>query len=155
MNAITYALKTAGVKTPSQCERLWRAVKDYPDCTATQLASRVGISTASTSSQLSKMVERGMLETSTIRVKRRAGGLGGYADREVKTYWIHPRMKGEYELLPAPKKAQQSSAPAAATLPAPTPPPAPPAASTDIDHLTLGQARELYTTLHKLFGDRA
>ena len=92
------------------------------------------------------------MDTQQLRVK---GPRGSWIVRKVAVFTVDPRMNGEYEMRPAPLKPKA----AVITLaPEPkasiTPAPAPTAPKTDIDHLTLGEARSLYDALHQLFGAR-
>ena len=154
MNAITHALKIAGVRTPTQPERIWRVIKDNPGITSSRVAEITGVPHNNTSSLAKTMVDRGMLtmDTQQLRVK---GPRGSWIVRKVAVFTVDPRMNGEYEMHPAPLKPKA----AVITLaPEPkasiTPAPAPTAPKTDIDHLTLGEARSLYDALHQLFGAR-
>lgn len=156
MNAITLALKTAGMPLPTQTERLWRIIKDHPGLTAVALSPKVGLKVANVSSICGLMVKRGMLVTDTVPLRVRSGH--GYCVRDVLVYRVHHRMGGEYDLLPMPAKPKcekvTNATPIAAAKPIPVSDPAP-ATTPDIDHLTLAQARNLYNVLHKLFGERA
>lgn len=166
MNTITHAFKVAGVRTPTQSERIWRAIKDNPGITAARAATATGIKHNNASSLASAMVDRGMLiqNSQQLRVK---GPRGSWIVRKVATYTVDPRMDGKYELLPPPVKPK-----AAVITRAPEPEKsqysdvvsgggmdprrdaqvAKP--TTSIDHLTLGEARSLYDALHQLFGAR-
>jgi hypothetical protein len=166
MNAITHALKIAGVRTPTQPERVWYVIKDNPGITSSRVAQTTGLKHNNVSSLASTMVSRGMLiqNAQQLRVK---GPRGSWIVRKVATYTVDPRMNGEYEMLPAPAKPkaavitpapefaefEMSRRSQAACIPAPVAPPA--KAKTNIDHLTLGEARSLYDALHQLFGARA
>lgn len=157
MNAITLALKEAGVKVPPVSERIWRLIKDQPGLSARQVIDKLGIKEASGSSILHQLTARGMLETKSMSVMRRIPA-GGTAPRRVKTFYVNPRMGGEYELLPLPKKGSKVTQLSVTKREcvAPTPPVTceTTAGAPDIDHLTLGQARNLYNVLHQLFGER-
>lgn len=157
MNAITLALKTAGVKVPPVSERIWRLVKDHPGLSARQVIDKLSLKEASCSSILHQLTARGMLETKSISVMRRIPA-GGTAPRRVKTFYVNPRMGGEYELLPLPKKdakvTQLSVAKRECVAPATPVTCETKTGAPDIDHLTLAQARELYKVLHQLFGER-
>jgi len=161
MNAITHALKIAGVRTPTQSERVWRTIKDNPGITSSRVAQTTGLNHNNVSSLACTMVSRGMLiqNAQQLRVK---GPRGSWIVRKVATYTVDPRMNGEYEMLPAPAK------PKAAVISAPKPAQYSDVVSdggmdprnaahkpkTNIDHLTLGEARSLYDMLHQLFGAR-
>lgn len=155
MNAITHALKLAGVRTPTQPERIWRVIKDHPGITSSRVAEITGVPHNNTSSLAKTMVDRGMLtmDTQQLRVK---GPRGSWIVRKVAVFTVDPRMNGEYEMRPAPLKPKAAVtfvAPKAAVTPAKEPA-APATPKTNIDHLTLGEARSLYDALHQLFGAR-
>lgn len=155
MNAMTRALKTSGLQLPTQNERIWRTIKDHPGLTAVALAPKVGIKVVNVSSLCGAMVKRGMLEVRKEPLRVRSGL--GFHMRNVLVYRVHPRMES-YELLPLPlpqdKKAKVANVTPTHTAKQVTnvtaERPAP-----DVDHLTLGQARELYKVLHQLFGGGA
>jgi len=89
MNAITQAFVAAGVKLPTQSERLWRVVKDHPGCHSTKAAKITGISEANTSSLLGAMARRDMLITSTTQM-RVPGPRGSMITRAILTYTVQP-----------------------------------------------------------------
>lgn len=151
--AMTEALRKANLPVPSKSERVWRFINDHPGLVATQIAQRLGMQRTTVSSLLSDLVQRGMLITGTTEKKLRLGR--GFGSRTLLTFSVHPRMGGQYEILPMPKKLPSAPTP---TTPTPTPTPTTPTTTTaapDIEHLTLAQARELYTVLHQLFGARS
>lgn len=153
---MTNALISAGVPLPTQRERLWRLVKDSPGRTAKSVALQSGEPHNSTSSILSGMVARGMLQEKLLPLRVKAGR--GTAVRKVTHYWA---LGSTYELLPPPRKEGKKAA-TLALVPAPTAPsaqacaaapaPAPPPDMTlDIEHLTIGEARSLYLKLKGMF----
>ena len=175
MNQITQAFLAAGAKLPSQSERLWRIIKDNPRITSSRARDLAKLANSGTTSLLSQMMDRGMVIVE--KEPKRMPGLRGTVTRMVNLYSVHPLMNGEYELLPAPVKAKKPAAkvvpikePAdrwvrragelvaafdespAAVISKPEPPPVDP--GINIDKLTLGQARRLYSELHQLFGGR-
>lgn len=64
MNAMTQALQEAGVKTPSQMQRVWTALHDTKlthGMSAKQVAAATGIASGNVSGVLTDMVSRGMV----------------------------------------------------------------------------------------------
>jgi biotin operon repressor len=106
MNAMTQALKTAGVKTPSQYQRIWQWLKDNGPNSVKTLASELKIADTSVAAAITDMKRRGMVIAKPqvdARGKRMA-------------MW-YEAVGREYELLPLPKKAAPAAT--AATAPAP------------------------------------
>jgi len=109
MNSMTTALATAGVALPSQSERLWKIIKDYPGISARSAAEKARVPTTSASALLCKMQERGMV---MVKEERRRMLIGrGYGQRWIKTFTIARGMT-QYELLPEPVKSAAKSEPA-------------------------------------------
>lgn len=159
MTAIEHALQTAGVKLPSQKERLWRVIKDNPGIIASRAAAICKIPASSAAALAGDMVKRGML-TETKQATRMAGPRGSFVMRNVNTYTVHPRMDGFYEDLPLPKKPKAAK-PTPAPAPEPKPTPKEPTLAertevpgVNVDSLTVAQARALYAALHKMFGGK-
>jgi len=155
VNAMTLAIKNAGIPVKSQTERLWLMCKDHPGSTSNSLAQKTGVSEGNASSVLSQMVNRGMLVAGSVAM-RVPGPRGVAILRNVKTYTVDPRMGGRYEALPYPPKRVKEVAPATVITPPESPSTASHAAgnvtSPTIGHLTIAEAHALYTQLHLLFG---
>lgn len=106
MNSMTTALATAGVALPSQMERLWKIIKDYPGISAKSAGEKAHIPMNSASSLICKMQDRGMV---VVKEERRRMMIGrGYGQRWIKTFTIARGMT-EYELLPEPAKGVAKS----------------------------------------------
>lgn len=106
MNAMTQALKTAGVKTPSQYQRIWQWLKDNGPNSVKTLASALNIPPPSATAAVQELRQRGMVIAKPqvdARGKRMA-------------MW-YEAVGREYELLPLPKKAAPAAA--ATTVAAP------------------------------------
>lgn len=98
MNAMTNAMKEAGVKTPSIMYRVWNWLKDHPEKTVEDITTALG-SSYNLNGQVSEMYKRGML--TVYKDKSRKTGLRGVAYM-VKRYSVaNPK---QYELLPLPKR---------------------------------------------------
>ncbi len=98
MNAMTTAMREAGVKTPSVMYRIWNWLKDHPEKTAEDITKALGMN-YSVQTQLLDMTRRGML--TVYKDKSRKTGIGGI-EYMVQRYSVV--NKGKYELLPKPKK---------------------------------------------------
>lgn len=99
MNAMTQALKTAGVKTPSQYQRIWQWLKDNGPNSVKTLASELNIPRPSATAAMQDLKQRGMVIARpqvTVRGTRMAA-------------W-YEAVGREYELLPLPKKAPAPAA---------------------------------------------
>jgi len=163
MNAMTSALAAAGVKLPSQMERVWRMLKDNPNRTAKAVAAQTGIPLTSVSSICSKMELRGMMRhTERQEVSRGKNGLS-YG----RTVYYFTPIGDEFELLPMPPKpkkdpvtpsaarlfsqmrAEVDAMPVAAPIPAPVPRPAP---KYDVESMTISEARTMWNHLNQFFG---
>lgn len=143
MNTIETALIKAGVPVPGRAERVWLAVKDTPGVCARELAKRFNgsLSRAAISRLLYDMEQRGMVYgEDTQRGSPRKRSKVYYTDLDA--YKLLPRLAKETPLAsPAPKMPDDT-----------TPSPQPKACHIDLDSMTIAQARELYMTLHKMFG---
>lgn len=110
MNAMTSALKEAGVKTPTVMYRIWNWLKDHPEKTAEDITKALGMS-YNIQTQLLGMERRNMLKV--YKDKSRKTGIKGI-EYMVKRYSVvNPN---EYVLLPMPSvktpKAKNVTAPA-------------------------------------------
>lgn len=97
MNAMTEALQTAGVKLPSQTERVWKLVYDFPGSNARTLAAKANMPIGSVHVALNTLKKREMVR-STIQREKRRGGLG-VVNRDVSIFYAWPGMT-KYELKP-------------------------------------------------------
>jgi len=129
MNALSIALKTAGVKTPPQTQRIWTFLHDSPRALvgipSKEIGKTLGIGNSSVSSLLSDMARRGMVTYT--------------ADGNLRRY---KAVGAEYELRPL-----AAGKPAAAVTVVPVAAPA----KIDLDSLTVREARELYNQLKRMF----
>lgn len=118
---------------PTIKERIFTIVKDNPGVTQRELATRLkDVAEGSIASQVHDLVARGVLFTKHAgKVKNGRALLSIYTDLD------------RYELMPVPKAA-----------PAVVAKPVAPEFSVQaiIDPLTMGQARQLYKELHRIFG---
>ena len=140
MNAMTHALQAAGVKTPTQAQRVWQAIKDSPrgqayGLTAADIAAATKIDISSIYSVMHMMLRRDMVSAT------RADGVYRYT-----------AVGNTYELKPAKRKVQ--------IVPIPSPALAMPYTvvqatknphGVDLDKLTLGQIKALLADIQALF----
>jgi hypothetical protein len=97
MNAVTLALKTAGVVVPSVMKRVWMFLKDKPGQSAKAVDSVLKLGTVSLSKALWDLERRGMV---TVKpVPKRIHTVTGSRIYSVKEY---SAVGAEYELLPVP-----------------------------------------------------
>lgn len=169
MPTIQEGLKSALAQTPagklllkSFKEQLWTYIKDHPGVKATALPS---VFKRDTHQAVSNMKARGMLIYTKAAVHRSHQGKAGF------TLTVNPKMQGVFELWPEPLKPEKQKQtvtltiaphqPADIPIPQPTlemPTDIPPIAPvglkslTDIEHLTIKEARTLYMKLHSIFG---
>ena len=163
MTDLHIALKAAGVKLPSQLERIWVWLKDHQPQSARQIEITLKIPQAS--SILSQMETRRMV--SSVKELDRSSGF------TTKRFSVVGRT---YELLPKPKKTPfKAAAPAAPVINILDLKPGPimqapqivsidtrapwqiftPAAPLDLDALTIAEARALYIRLASMFKGEA
>lgn len=143
MNAMTEALKTAGVPLPSIAQILWKAIKESQGVTRTELGKRLShINPNSVNSRLHDLQKRGMVYTKKIKF------------RNTYTNAYYTDM-GEFRMLPhVTTKPESGSEPKPEARPRPqtsTPAPTPPSRSFDLDTMTVGEARALYAQLKRMF----
>lgn len=96
MNAMAQALHAAGVKTPSQMQRIWTALRDThrtPGMTSADVMKATGIQMGNVSSILTDMKARGMV--SVVREPRIPTPLAG-----PKTVMYYKAVGLTYELKP-------------------------------------------------------
>jgi len=144
MNAMTEALKTAGVPLPSIAQILWKAIKESQGITRVELSKRLShINPNSVNSRLHDLQKRGMVYTKKINF------------RNTYTNAYYTDM-GEFRMLPhVTTKPESGSEPKPEARPRPqtsTPAPTPPSRSFDLDTMTVGEARALYAQLKRMFG---
>jgi len=144
MNAMTEALKTAGVPLPSIAQILWKAIKESQGITRTELGKRLShINPNSVNSRLHDLQKRGMVYTKKIK----------FRDTYTNAYYTD---MGEFRMLPhvtTKPESESEPKPEARTKPqASTPAPTPPSRSFDLDTMTVGEARALYAQLKRMFG---
>lgn len=105
MNAMTNALKEAGMKTPTVMYRIWNWLKDHPEKTAEDVTKALGM-TYSVQTQLLDMERRGMLKVYSDVSRKR--GLGG-VEYKIKRYSVTNTSR--YELLPRVKQVVRAELP--------------------------------------------
>lgn len=142
MNAMTEALVQAGVKLPPVKERLWRHIKDNPGITRAELRKVFSaIPEGTFHGQLWKLLQSGTVFTRTEYINgRRRDRL--YTDLDVYVRPTVRRSVGEDKqpAAPAPPDGQCDAVSQRPSLDA------------LLDSLTVGEARELYQKLKKMFG---
>lgn len=105
MNAMTQALKTAGVKTPSNNQRIWQWLKDNGMHTVDAVSKALGIKSQSAAAAMNDLLTRGMV----AKHKRVDARLSPLASN-------YEALGREYELLPRPvTKAAKPRNPKVAT----------------------------------------
>lgn len=102
MNQMTNAIKEAGIPIPPANKRIWLWVKDHPEKCSADIAKALGMKPSNVSALLGDMFKRDMLKI--IKLPRRVNTGYGATEMMVMHYSVHPKMRGEYELLPLPKK---------------------------------------------------
>lgn len=144
MNAMTEALKTAGVPLPSIAQILWKVIKESQGITRTELGKRLShINPNSVNSRLHDLQKRGMAYTRKIKF-RNAYANAYYTDMDEFRMLPHVTTKPESGSEPKPEARPKPQA----STPAPTPP----SRSFDLDTMTVGEARALYAQLKRMFG---
>lgn len=142
MNAMTEALKTAGVPLPSIAQILWKVIKESQGITRTELGKRLShINPNSFNSRLHDLQKREMIYTRKIKF-RNAYANAYYTDMDEFRMLPHVTTKPESEPKPEARPKPQASTPA----------PTPPSRSFDLDTMTVGEARALYAQLKRMFG---
>lgn len=142
MNAMTEAFVQAGVKLPPVRERLWRHIKDNPGIYRKELrAAFSALPEGTFSGQLWALLNAGQVyeRDEFVAGKRRARL---YTDMEVYVRPAVRRSVGEDKqpAAPAPLDGQCDTVSQRPSLDA------------LLDSLTVGEARELYQKLKKMFG---
>lgn len=155
MNAMTLAIKSAGLPVPTVKERLWRALKETPGQTAREMVARMrNVPHGTINSQLSGMEADGLLRSSMVTSKGPRGQAKAYY--ALGDTWTRPPRKARAVKLRT--QGNTNVAPGAVTTHAANPPApgnVPATDATSIGHLTIAQAHSLYTQLHQLFGAKA
>ena len=151
MNSIGNAMKNAGVKIPSQMERIWNWLTDHPNQTAQEVAKALKF--PGTSSLIAQMQRRNMLLISYDDCRLKGQKVKRFKPI-TKTYILLPQSK---ETLGQRKKIVS----AAVSTHIPTPLQTPqvtiatlktPAFAWNVEAMTIADARALYLQLHKMFG---
>ena len=159
-------MRKAGMVLPSLNARIWRLLKDKPMQTSSTLAMTLRDSHKNISSVVGLLVKRKNVQATMVELRVASGN--GPVMRKVAHY---SALGEKWELLPMPlefrkpKKKERLAVEAAklaegcavgevlteqGALPSTPTPPAP--SFTNIDHLTILEARKLYKQLHKMFG---
>ena len=140
MNDITQALQKAGVKIPSQNQRIWTYLKDFGPHTVRDIAAETKIAEASVQSAITVMVKGKMLE----KIER-------VNHKGVRIHNHYGAIGKQFERLPAPVRRGD----AAPTENAADAPGAPAAPEFNPAHLladcTLSQMRQVYSFLGRMF----
>ena len=148
MNDITIALKTAGVKLPSQMKRIWTYIKDHPNTTRDTLGKALNLPAGNISSLLTQMLNRKMITRTEDSRRIMRSGISKF-----ETVWVYNTDMGEYEILPVCKKKAEPARSAPGPVLHVTPPPVPALLTTrNIPDMKLSDARDLYLELKKYFG---
>lgn len=157
MPAMKDALNEAGITVPLN-KRVWLWLKDHPKKGSGDIANALNAPDGAVATQVKDMTERRMLTRTEEPRRLRGGGRGGgtrFVERYVGIYEVNPMMRGEFELLPKPKKTPASEKatrdiPAGVVdkIPKATPTWTP---ETAVTGLSLTQCRELFNYLHKIF----
>ena len=158
MNAISTALKDAGVKLPPLNKRVWLWLHDHPGKTAKEIAVALNAKYSDTATQLNSMNNRGMVErVETVKQQRGQG--------ERSRAYVYTTKGNRYELRPL-KKVQKVKADTRPFVVVPNPifttvPSAAPGVTTtaappttkgfDIEACTLRELRAMYVQLKELF----
>jgi hypothetical protein len=169
------AIEKAGMRIPPLKERVWLHLKEHP-CLTVAALSRL----FKTSEDTMRVTVRDMFLRDMLRVTKEPrkvnGGFKGTHERQILMYSVDSSMR-TYELQSYGKRAAASKdkrfrvAAPAPVAPAPAPVKADPTkgdlqhasarpsvaavaapAKFDMESLTLGELRAIYTELHKLFG---
>ena len=156
-------------------EAVWLFVKDHPGLTGSEIALRTRMSKSIVHDAVYRLYDRAMLVAEKKKVAVPSGRGSAVCMRTLLHYSVNPKMRGVYELWDAPLKEpvakpepealQDSIATGLPVLVFPRnqqtaaekPQPQPTQAVVlttdfDLESLPIGQARELYQKLHKLFG---
>ena len=156
------ALKSAGVPTPPQNQRIWTLVRDRKGATAREVIDILKLPAQNVSALLSDMEKRGMV-TRTYDMRRVRNASGVY-NKQVCVYKV---TTDEFELLPrpankatthpmTPSQKEALDALLTPTKPEPTPEPQPVKKERDldafIDSLNAREAKDLYLKLREIFG---
>lgn len=165
MNAMTNAMKEAGMKTPTVMYRIWNWLKDHPEKTAEDITKALG-SNYTLATQLRDMYKRGMVTVFKDKSHKITGA--GIHPMVLRYSVTNPR---EYELLPVPAVYKKAK-PKVVKLPPYVNPYSLAAqkkeaekrlfesvgvTSTrqsqplDIDNMTVGEAKRIYAQLQEFF----
>lgn len=155
MNDIAEALKTAGVKIPSQMKRIWVYIKDHPNVSKETLSKALKLKPGNVSSLLTQMVSRNMIN------RRQDERMTTWKNISKKRLlWVYYTDMIEYHILPV-FKIHKPAAPVAqfnktlhttcasaveVTPVTPTP------KRLTVGDMKLSEARALYLELKEYFG---
>ena len=138
MTNMEHALVAAGVKVPSQKQRIWTWLKDNGAHSTKDLASELKIGEPTVQAAITDLVHRKMLRT----IER--------TDHKGTRILNHYEALGRaFELIPLPKKgaaAAKRVPPEVVDTPAPSFSP-----EKCVEHLTLIQAKQVYQFLGRMF----
>lgn len=98
MNDITQALQKAGVKLPSQNQRIWTYLKDFGPHTVRDIAGETKIAEATVQAAITVMVKRKMLE----KIER-------HNHMGVRIHNHYGALGKQFERLPAPVKRDDAA----------------------------------------------
>jgi len=110
MNALTQALKTAGIKTPSQNQRIWQWLKDNGMNTVDAVSKALGIQKQSAQAAMHDLLMRGMVEKHK-RVDARLSPLASNYEALGREYELLPRPAAK-KVKPVPQINKYPAAPA-------------------------------------------
>lgn len=157
MNAISTALKTAGVKLPPLNKRVWLWLHDHPGKSAKVIALALKDSPSQVGTVLRDMERRGMVVCFAESV--RSGSAGHH-----KKVFTWRTLIPQYTLLPMPmpKKVKADTRPLVVQQELPSPKtreaegpvdtrPQPTVKGFDMESCTLRELRALYVSLKELF----
>ena len=156
-----HAIKSAGIATPTQMERVWRIIKDHPGITSRRVGEMAKMDHPIAASYCSQLMSRRMVDVTYTPMLLKLGR--GMGTRNIATYRV---TKQVYDVLPKchdqavdllPGKGKSSEVKlisfATAEEKVAAPVQVPPTSKIDIDKLTVMEAKELYLKLHKMFGN--
>lgn len=174
MNQIHAALQKSGVPLPTVGKRIWLWLKDHPEKTSGEIATALKLEKNNISSIISQLEKRGVFKKKKeIRKNLGARLVDVYSVVNPNEYAVNSltagRVKKAKLLAEAvavsglkPQSEPQSLKPDVEAVSGLKPQkeiagaisgPKPQSLKPDVEAMTVGQARELYSILHKLFGN--
>ncbi len=145
MNAMTLAFKASGVPVPSLKTRIWTLIKDSPDQSYAQVATRLGEPGKNVSSLLGTLVNEGRATNTPTFDKRTGRNVARYSAVVEKDGSMPPKRNGKRAVKPSPPPPQQPQA--AKPAPVPQQP-----QRIDVATLPLAEAKRVYEELRTFFG---